>query len=158
MFREMRRFKQAVSAEKCIDVLKNQPRGVLSLIGDEGYPYGVPMDYSYDENSGKIYFHCSKHGHKIDAINACDKASFCVYDEGFLKEGEWALNITSVIVFGKIKPLDDKNKYEQILRSLCHKFTDDEDYINDEIEKHTKNVQILELTPEHITGKLVNES
>lgn len=158
MFREMRRFKQAVSQEKCLEILKTEPRGVLSLIGDEGYPYGLPLSHYYDEETGKIYFHCSKVGHKIDAIKSCDKASFCVYDKGFRKEGEWALNITSVIAFGKIKLCDDKDIYEKILSSLCHKFTDDEEYIAKEIETSMKNVQILELTPEHITGKLVNES
>lgn len=158
MFREMRRFKQAVSIEECKNVLINEPRGVLSLIGDDGYPYGLPIDHCYDEETGKIYFHSSKVGHKIDSIKACDKASLCVYDSGYRKEGEWALNITSVIVFGKIKLVEDKSDYERILRKLCHKFTDDEDYINKEIEVSTKNVQIIELTPEHITGKLVNES
>lgn len=158
MFREMRRIKQAVSAEKCIEVLKNEPRGVLSILGENGYPYGLPINHFYDDETGRIYFHGSKAGHKIDAIKECDKASLCVYDEGFRRDGEWSLNITSVIVFGRIKPVENKEVYERILRSLCHKFTDDEDYINHEIEVSTKNVQLLELTPEHITGKLVNES
>lgn len=158
MFREMRRFKQAVSNEKCIEVLKNEPRGVLSVLGDDGYPYGLPINHYYDDETGKIYFHGSKVGHKHDAIKNCDKASLCVYDKGYRREGEWALNITSVIVFGRIKPVENKETYERILRNLCHKFTNDEEYINHEIETSTKNVLLLELTPEHISGKLVNES
>ena len=93
MFREMRRFKQALSPEECIEVLKNEPRGVLSLIGDDGYPYGIPMDHWYCEEDGKLYFHCAREGHKLDALKACSKASYCVYDQGYRKEGEWALNI-----------------------------------------------------------------
>ncbi len=72
-------------------------RGVLSLIGDDGYPYGLPIDHWYCEEDGKIYFHGAKEGHKIDAIKACDKVSYCVYDEGYRKEGDWALNIKSLI-------------------------------------------------------------
>ena len=43
MFRKMRRFAQQISDEKCIEVLKTQPRGVLSVIGDDGYPYGIKL-------------------------------------------------------------------------------------------------------------------
>lgn len=158
MFREMRRFKQQISNEKCIEILKNEPRGVLSVMGEDGYPYGVPINHYYDEKSGNIYFHGSKQGHKIDSIMNCDKVSLCVYDKGYRKDGEWALNINSVIVFGRIKPVEDMDKIISVLHGICHKFTDDEKYIKDEIEQHTKNVMILELVPEYITGKLVNES
>ncbi|MBR5400392.1 MAG: pyridoxamine 5'-phosphate oxidase family protein [Treponema sp.] len=100
MFRPMRRFKQQINDSECKEILKNEKRGVLSLLGDDGYPYGLPMSHLYSEEDNKIYFHCAKEGHKIDAIKNYDKASFCVYDSGYRKEGEWALNINSVIVFG----------------------------------------------------------
>ena len=68
----MRRFKQQVSEEACIEVLKNTKRGVLSVIGDDGYPYGMPINHYYSQEDGKLYFHGAKAGHKIDAIKACD--------------------------------------------------------------------------------------
>ena len=68
MFRKMRRFKQQLTAEECVAILKREKRGVLSVIGDDGYPYGMPLDHYYDEGSGKLYFHCAKAGHKLDAI------------------------------------------------------------------------------------------
>ena len=158
MFREMRRFKQQISREECIRILKEQLRGVLSVIGDDGYPYGLPIDHWYCEEDGKIYFHGAKEGHKIDAISRCDKASFCVMDQGFRKEGEWALNINSVIVFGRIRKVTDPEKAKEICTNLCRKFTDDEAYLAHELEHAFPRVQCLELTLEHMTGKLVNES
>lgn len=158
MFRPMRRFKQQISDEECKEVLLSEPRGVLSVIGDDGYPYGIPMDHWYSESDGKLYFHCAKEGHKLDAIRACDKVSFCVMDKGFRKEGEWALNIRSVIVFGRIKIVDDEAKRIEIGKNLCRKFTDDENYIEHEIMNALPRALCLELTPEHISGKLVNES
>ncbi len=158
MFRPMRRFKQQISKEECIKVLKEQPRGVLSLIGDDGYPYGIPLDHWYCEEDGKLYFHGAKEGHKIDAIKACDKASYCVMDQGFKKDGEWALNINSVIVFGRISLVEDPEKAKLICTEICRKFTDDEAYLQHELEHAFPRVQCLELMPEHITGKLVNES
>ena len=103
MFREMRRAKQQLSQEECTEILKQEVRGVLSVLGDDGYPYGIPMDHWYDEKNGKIYFHGAREGHKIDAIKACDKVSYCVYDKGYRKDGEWVLNIRSVVVFGCIE-------------------------------------------------------
>ncbi|MBR6060592.1 MAG: pyridoxamine 5'-phosphate oxidase family protein, partial [Spirochaetales bacterium] len=73
MFRSMRRFKQQISDAECIEILKNEKRSVLSLIGDDGYPYGIPLNHFYDERDGKIYFHGAKEGHKIDAIKANPK-------------------------------------------------------------------------------------
>lgn len=158
MFRKMRRFRQQISDEECRKVLKEQKRGVLSVLGDDGYPYGVPIDFWYDEEENRICFHGSRVGHKIDAIKGCDKVSFCVMDQGFLKEGSWALNIKSVIIFGRISIVQDHEKTLQIARNLCYKFTDDENYIEQEIRRSGTAVQCLELSIEHMTGKLVNES
>ncbi|MCR5791937.1 MAG: pyridoxamine 5'-phosphate oxidase family protein [Lachnospiraceae bacterium] len=158
MFREMRRFKQQISTEECIRILKEQPRGVLSMIGDQGFPYGIPLDHWYDEKSGHIYFHCAKDGHKMDAIQKCNKVGYCVYDKGYRKTGEWALNINSVVIFGKINIVEDEAKKREICIEISKKFTDDEAYIAKEMESAFGRVCCLELVVEHMTGKLVNEA
>ena len=158
MFREMLRKKQQLTQEACIEILKKEPRGVLAVLGDDGYPYGMPMNHYYCEEDGKIYFHSGKNGHRIDAVKHCDKASFCVYDGGFRREGEWALNISSVIVFGRIELIEDQEKIYKIARLLSYKFTNDEEYIEREIQKSGPGTMMFALVPEHMTGKLVKES
>lgn len=158
MFRKMRRIKQQITEDECIRILKENHRGVLSMIGDDGYPYGIPLNHYYSEDDGVLYFHCAKKGHKLDAIKTCDKVSFCVYDKGYRKEGEWALNINSVVIFGRMKLVTDEEKTREICINLARKFTDDEEYLEKELKYSLPNVQCLELIPEHITGKLVNES
>ncbi len=158
MFREMLRKKQQLPQEDCVRLLKEETRGVLSLLGDEGYPYGLPINHYYCEEDGKLYFHGGKKGHRVDAMRRCDKASFCVFDRGFRREGEWALNVSSVIVFGRIEFIEDRETLCRISEALCRKFTDDEDYIRREIEKHADATLMFALVPEHITGKLVNEA
>ena len=158
MFREMRRFKQQISKEECIRILKEQPRGIMSMHGDDGYPYGVPMNHWYSEDDGKLYFHGAKEGHKIDSIKRDDKVSYCVYDQGFRREGEWALNISSVVLFGRIRIVEDEDKKREICTNLCRKFTDDEEYLKKEMANAFPRVCCLELEIEHMSGKLVNES
>ncbi len=158
MFRKMVRFRQQLPQEECLDILKTQLRGVLSVSGDGGYPYGLPINHYYCPEDGKLYFHSGQSGHKIDAVKRCDKASFCVYDEGFRKEGEWALNIRSVIVFGRIEMVEDQAKAMEMARRLSRKFADDEAYIDREIARSGPHTLVFALVPEYMTGKLVNES
>ena len=158
MFRDMMRKKQQITNEECIRILKEELRGVLCVQGDGGYPYGLPINHYYSEDDGCLYFHSGKVGHKIDAIRRNDKASFCVYDQGFRKEGSWALNIRSVIVFGRIEIIDDRETIYDISRKLSRKFTQDEAYIDAEIARSGLGTFMFRLAPEHMTGKLVNES
>ena len=157
MFREMLRHKQALTREECISILKDEVRGVLSVQGDDGYPYGMPLNHFYCEEDGKLYFHSGMKGHKVDAIKRCDKASFCVYDKGCREPDGWALNIRSVIVFGRIEILDDRERIYELARMLSHKFTSDEEYIENEIKHSGPGTLMFALVPEHMTGKLVNE-
>jgi len=158
MFRELVRKKQQISREECIQLFQEELRGVLSVLGDDGYPYGLPINHYYNEADGCLYFHSGMSGHKIDALRRCDKASFCVYDRGFRREGEWALNIKSVIVFGRIEIIEDRETIYDISRKLSHKFTRDDKYIEKEIVHSGPRTLMFRLVPEHMTGKLVNES
>ncbi|MBO6055267.1 MAG: pyridoxamine 5'-phosphate oxidase family protein [Oscillospiraceae bacterium] len=158
MFRELQRKKQQLPMEECIRILKEEPRGVLSVLGDDGYPYGMPMNHYYSEEDGRIYFHGGRTGHKIDAIRRCNKVSFCVYDQGFRRDGDWALNIRSVVVFGRAEWVEDTETAYRIAAELSRKFTDDEAYIRKEIVRSGPGTLVFALRPEQITGKLVNES
>ena len=157
MFRELVRKKQQISQEECISILKAEPRGVLSVLGDDGYPYGMPLNHYYCEEDGKIYFHSGRTGHKVDAMLRDPKASFCVCDPGVREENGWALIFRSVIVFGRIEMVEEHDRIIAISRALSHKFTQDEAYIANEIAKHGKHTLCFALVPEQICGKIVHE-
>lgn len=158
MFRELTRKNQQLSMEACMEVLKQETRGVLSVLGDEGYPYGMPMNHWYDERENVIWFHCGKVGHRLEALRRCDKVSFCVYDHGSREEGQWALKVKSVIVFGRMEVVDDMDTIVDVTTRLSYKFTQDEAYIQREIEQAAKRTLLLRLVPEHICGKRVTEA
>lgn len=158
MFRELTRKNKKISEKECVHILKTEKRGVLSVNGEGGYPYGMPMNHWYNEDDGKIYFHCGKVGYRLDCLKKDSKASFCVYDSGYCNEGEWALNIKSVIVFGSIEIIEDINLIKEITSKLSYKFTNDSEYIKNEIENYAKATLLLAMSPEHICGKTVQES
>ena len=158
MFREITRKKQALPMEKIIEILDTEKRGVLSVLGDDGYPYGMPMNYWYNKDNGYLYFHSGKKGHKVEALAANNKVSFCVYDSGYKNEGEWALNISSVIVFGRVHVVENHEDAMKICKEMSLKYTPDLAYIESEIQKFGDATLCYELRPEHMTGKIVNES
>ena len=158
MFRKMVRAKQQLSREECVAILRTEKRGVLSVLGDEGYPYGMPLNHYYNEADGKLYFHSGKQGHKIDALRTNEKASFCVLDEGRREAGEWALRFRSVIVFGRVEFVEDRETVYEISAKLSRKFTDDEAYIADELRRSGPATCMFALVPEHITGKRIREA
>ncbi len=159
MFRKMARIREQIPNEECIEILKTQLRGVLSVLGDDDYPYGFPINHYYCEEDGKLYFHGGTKGHRTDAMRNHGKASFCVLDEGRPEqEGGWALRFRSVIVFGRLEEVEDHDRAIEITRALCHKFTSDEEYIEKEIENAGARTMVVCLTPEHMTGKTVLES
>ena len=152
MFREMRRKKQTLSLEDNITVLKNGTSGVLAVSGDNDYPYAVPLSYVYYGH--KIFFHCAKTGHKLDAIARNEKVSFCVIDQDNVVPQEYTTYFRSVIVFGKARILNNEDEKRSALEILAAKYSHDHEQGRlQEIEKLFKQVCLVELMIEHMTGK-----
>ena len=156
MFRPMRRNKQQLAEDEALEVLKNAKRGVLSVIGDDGWPYGIHLNPYWED--GRLYFHGAKAGHKIDALRKDARASFTVIDEGVKDDGGWAYTFKSVVVFGRVEFIDDQAEAIEICRRLSRRFTQNEKYIEDEIKNFGALVNVFALIPEHITGKRVHEA
>ena len=156
MFRKMRRAKQELSEEECIDILINQPRGVLALLGDYDYPYALPMSHAYVD--GKIYFHGAKTGHKNDAVKNHEKVSYCVMDEGVLNDDGWSYTFRSVIVFGEITTLTDKDEKIDRLTYLGDKFFPTHEETVKEINRLIDKTEVFEISIDHISGKIVEEN
>lgn len=153
MFREMRRKKQLLPEAESREILARNTSGVLSLLGDEGYPYGVPL--SYVLAGDRIFFHCAKEGHKIDAIRREEKASFCVIDQDQIVSEEYTTYFRSVIAFGRAHILESDEEKMDAIHILAGKYSGDqgEAGIHKEIGKHFANLCMIQFDIEHLTGK-----
>lgn len=153
MFREMRRKRQALSAEECAAILNKGTSGVLALSGDDGYPYAVPISYVFDGE--KIYFHSAKAGHKLDAIQRNAKASFCVIDQDRVIPKEYTTYFRSVIVFGQIRRIDDECEKRMAIEKLAVKYAPDDTQAGRQnaIDRGWNPLCMLEMHIDHMTGK-----
>ena len=151
MFREMRRIKQLLSPEDTTAVMERCTNGVLACLGDEDYPYAVPLSYVYF--NGKIYFHSAKAGHKIDAVTKYPKVSFSVIDEDTIVSKEYTTYFRSVIAFGKARIVEDNERLEAF-KALVEKYSGDQSEADKQKEiAGCTHAHIVAIDIEHISGK-----
>ena len=151
-FREMRRKRQQLSEEESIGILQKATAGILALLGDKGYPYAVPISYVYA--NGKLYFHNSLSGHKVDAIRNCDKASFCVIDKDDVQPEKYTTFFRSVIAFGRIHIIEDETEKLAMARMLGNRYNPNNDEsLQKEIESGLSRMLMIRFDIEHLTGK-----
>ena len=156
MFREMRRKKQLLSETETIEILQSCTSGVLAVIGDDDYPYAVPLSFAYKD--GKLFFHFAKAGHKIDSMVKNNKVSFCAIKTDNVIQKTFTTHFRSAIVFGRARILTENGEKKYALECLVEKYSPD--YITEgqsEIERDWNRVCVAEVEIEHMTGKAAIE-
>ena len=152
MFREMRRKDKMKTYEEAVQILGECTNGVLSVIGDGGYPYGVPVSYIY--NDGKIYFHCAGEGHKLDAIKADSRVSFTVVGADEIAPEKFTTMYKSVIAFGRASIIDTNEEKMAALNMIREKYSGDFPAEGAAyIEKFWDKTTVVVIDIEHMTGK-----
>lgn len=151
MFRQMRRKNQALSNEDCMKILNNGKTGILAVLGDDDYPYTVPLNYIY--LNSKIYFHCAKSGHKIDAIKKHNKVSFCVIEKDEVVPEKFGTDYRSAVAFGKARIMEE-NEMMPVITAFTKKYCPfGDDIIQKEIEREFKLLCMAEIEIEYLSGK-----
>ena len=151
-FRAMRRLRQQLSEEESISILRKSTAGTLALLGDNDYPYAVPISYVYA--NGSIYFHSALSGHKIDAIRSHDKASFCVIEQDDVQPEKYTTFFRSVIAFGRIHIIEDEAEKLATARMLGNRYNpNQEEALQKELENGLSRMMMIRFDIEHLTGK-----
>ncbi len=153
MFREMRRKKQLLPQKKAEEILLGGTSGVLALSGDNGYPYAVPISYVYDGRH--IYFHSARNGHKLDSVLRNPKASFCVIAEDSVRPETYTTLFQSVIVFGKLRVLEDGREKRSAIEKLALRYApgDSAGGRNRAINQEWDRFCMLDMSIDQMTGK-----
>jgi uncharacterized protein len=152
----MRRRRQDLPETETIAMLQSCTSGVLALHGDDDYPYAVPLSFAYED--GKLFFHCAKAGHKIDALERSDKASFCVIAADDVVQSTFTTHFRSAIVFGRARVVTDDGEKRHALDCLVKKYSPDYlEAADAEIHGDWQRVCVIELAVEHMSGKAAIE-
>ncbi|MDO5440476.1 MAG: pyridoxamine 5'-phosphate oxidase family protein [Erysipelotrichaceae bacterium] len=157
MFRPILKNKNALDNDSILKILKGERRGTLAINGDSGYPYAIPINFLYDEKNNKIYFHSARIGYKVDLLKKDDKVCFTVFGNEIIKDERWAPYMSSVVIFGKCKVVNNKDEAINILRRFALKYYLNSEMVDEEIRKHHNNVLMFEISIDYITGKQVQE-
>lgn len=157
MFRPMRRSRQELTRRESNEILYAGSSGVLAVSGDGGWPYAVPLSYVYDGE--KIFFHCAKSGHKLDAVKNDARASFCVVARDDVVPEKFTTLFKSVIVFGRVRVLEDDAERLAAIEKLALKYSPGESAQSrrKETERFWNALCMLELSVEHVSGKQCRE-
>ena len=157
MFREIRRKDRLVSAETGIELLNKGICGVLSVIGDDDYPYGVPVNYLYRDNC--IYIHCFMDGHKVDAVKKHPKVCFTVTADEEVMKDQISTNYTSVIAFGKatLLPPPENDERQSVFAAIMQKYIPGEtERTSDYTKNNQEKTNLIKISIEHMTCKKRN--
>ncbi len=157
MFRKIRKKKNELDINVAKKLLQDSRRGVLAVNGDDGYPYAIPINYVYDKENNKIYFHGARAGHKIDSLKACDKVCFTVYGNETIKEEVWAPFMQSTVVFGRCHLIENGERAMTLLKMIAMKYYPNEQLADEEITQAGKAAQLFEIEIEYLSGKEIQE-
>ena len=159
MVREMRRKDRMLDDAETRRLLDTAEYGVFCLSGDEGYPYGVPLNYVVEGDY--VYAHGFMDGHKMDAVKNSPKASLTVVfaDDVEVMKDQIATNYTSIIAFGKVDliPMEEEVERMRIMQLIGGRFIPGEPARTDAyIEKNKANTNLIRFHIEQLSGKQRN--
>ena len=152
MFRKMRLAKKELPQDKTWQVLEKAEYGVLSVLGDDGYPYGVPVQFVVINDA--IYIHCAKQGHKLDAIAAEPKVCFTAVSDMQILAEDFNTAFHSAVAFGKAALLEDEQENLAVLWKIFEKYTPENlKAAKDYLAANIAETAVIKITIDHLTGK-----
>ena len=152
MFREMRLKDQQLDAAEANEIMNRCTNGVLSINGDNGYPYGVPVSYAYAD--GRIYFHCAREGYKVDLLKKDPHVSFTVVAQDDIIPEDFNTLYISAIAFGRARLVDDPEEMRQIHGYIIEKYSKGHEESGGRyLDSSIGEIYMVEITVDHITAK-----
>lgn len=147
----MRRARQQLDPDASRAVLDRTTSGVLSLVGPDGWPYGVPL--SHARLGDVLYLHCAHEGRKLEAMRACSRASFCAVERDDVWPERFTTCFRSAVAAGHVRVVEDEAERQRAFEALARKFSPglDEEFRAEMASAPRALVVALDI--EELTGK-----
>lgn len=156
MFPEIKRRNRALSEAEAREILARAEHGVLATVGEDGWPYAVPLNHVLIGNA--IYAHCARKGHKLDNIAHEARVSYCAVATGTVSPDEFTCYYESAILYGRAALVTDEEERVRTLRLLTERFGNSheggfEELFSEHMRGHGRGTAMIRIEIEHITGK-----
>jgi nitroimidazol reductase NimA-like FMN-containing flavoprotein (pyridoxamine 5'-phosphate oxidase superfamily) len=152
MFREIRRRDRAVSEVDAREILARAEYGVLATVGEDGWPYAVPVNHVVAGDV--IYVHCASDGHKLENLGHEGRVSYCAVAGAQVMPQELSTLYESAVVFGRAAVVTDASEKQRALELLGQRFSAEfPREVADAIRKDGPRTAVVRIRIERITGK-----
>lgn len=150
---ELRRADRAISREGAEELLRQAKVGHLGTVGEDGYPYVVPVFFVWHQN--KIYIHSASEGHKMRNIAFSPLVCFQAEDAAGISRGRGSpcdatAFYRSVVAFGRAKVVEGPGEKREVLARLTEKYGGDPGAIT---EDGIRRCAVIAIEIETVTGK-----
>ena len=134
-------------------LLSRMDMGAISTIGEDGFPYTVPVNFVAID--GRVYIHGRRLGEKVDNMKNDPRVCFTVWDrKGYEDCGVAACDTTtvyeSVVIRGKVSFIDDPDEKARVLQAIVDKIVPDK---KDMDLKKVPPTLVYMIEPVSVTGK-----
>jgi len=111
--RNVRRKDREIGIHEAQELLTTAEYGVLSTVGEDGRPYGIPLSFAY--KNGCIYFHCALTGHKLENIAHNPQVSFCVTGATKVLPDQFATEYESAVASGVASEVQGAERHNALV-------------------------------------------
>ncbi len=149
--KNVRRKDREIGRIEAIKILETAEYGVLSTVGSDGQPYGMPLSYVYKGDA--LYFHCAIAGHKLDNIAHNSNVSFCAVGRTKVLPDSFGTEYESTVIFGNAVEIQGAER-DSALVWLLEKYC--ADYVTEGlkyIELKDKATKVIKMVIRHMSGK-----
>ena len=156
---EMRRKDRKLDEQVAVSLLEHCEYAVLSTIGEDGNPYGIPISPVLEGKN--LYFHCALEGTKLQNIRNHPAVCITCVGETRLVPEKFTTEYQSAIAFGTASMVEDEEEKVRILYLLCQKYAASNlDAFDREVKRslHRTGICKIAITEWAAKGKRVNRS
>jgi nitroimidazol reductase NimA-like FMN-containing flavoprotein (pyridoxamine 5'-phosphate oxidase superfamily) len=146
----MMKRERLTTVDDARQILKSGQYGVMSALLPDGAPYGVPLNYYYDEAENAIFFHCATEGQKLDAIAAHGRVCFTVVTCAAIDGPRLTTRYESAIATGVASVVTEDAEKKQRLDGLCRALTPS---VSADACKSFHRTAIVRISIESLSGK-----
>jgi nitroimidazol reductase NimA-like FMN-containing flavoprotein (pyridoxamine 5'-phosphate oxidase superfamily) len=141
-----------VSPEEARAFLARAEYGVLATVGEDGWPYAVPLNHVLSGDN--LYLHSAKQGHKLENIAFEPRVSYCAVASAEVLPAELSTLYESTVVFGTATLVEDPQEHRRALELLAERFSAAfPREAEAEMAKDGPRTAILRIRIDHLTGK-----